>query len=46
MKRIIFTILVLICVALCYLIVGLMGIKYVWPEVKQQVIEILQEGRK
>jgi hypothetical protein len=45
-KSKIFTISVLICVVLAYLIVGIMGVKYVWPKVKQQAIEILQQEQK
>jgi hypothetical protein len=46
MKQALFIVLALMCMALGYLVMFKLAVKYVWPPVKQQVIEILQEGRK
>jgi len=45
-KRVIGTILIVLAVALLYLFTFTLAIKYVWPDIKHQVIEILQEGRR
>jgi hypothetical protein len=45
-KRIIGTMLIVLAVALLYLLTFTLAVKYVWPDVKHQVIEILQEGRR
>ena len=45
-KRVIGTVLIVLAVALLYLLTFTLAVKYVWPDIKHQVIEILQEGRK
>jgi hypothetical protein len=45
-KQIVGTMLIVLAVALLYLFVFTLAVKYVWPDIKHQVIEILQEGRK
>jgi len=45
-KRVVGTMLIVLAVALLYLLTFTLAVKYVWPDIKHQVIEILQEGRK
>jgi hypothetical protein len=45
-KAITTLILSILITALCYYAIFKIAVVYVWPEVRQQMIEILQEGRK
>jgi hypothetical protein len=45
-KAIATLVLSILITALCYYAIFKIAVIYVWPEVRQQMIEILQEGRK